>query len=173
MRRRPRIRRRGRALAIAASAVIAAAAFALALRPPGRGPIERAPATASPPASAPTPSATPRADVELSITTEPPGADVYTALDGLLVGRTPLTVHVPRQEARAVYRLRKDGFVEVRVELPADRDGAAHVSLAPVPAAERNRPPRDRPPGARPARGAGSGKGTGTEDLEDPFGGKP
>jgi hypothetical protein len=57
--------------------------------------------------------------VTLKITSTPPGADVYRALDGIKLGQTPLEQTLPRSSGLAVFVLKLSGHRDMRVELPA------------------------------------------------------
>jgi hypothetical protein len=115
------------------------------------------PSIAAPP-GAPAPAATASpvpTTVTAEVTSEPAGAEVYRALDGLLLGTTPFRQELARSPAQAVYVLKLGGYEDVRVKLPADRDANAHVRLSPLapaatPAAAHPRP-RSRPKPETPA----------------------
>jgi serine/threonine-protein kinase len=67
--------------------------------------------------------------IKMRIESEPPGAEVFRAADGLLVGMTPLTDERLPSSGKAVFVVKKSGFADGRVELEADRDGSAQVKL--------------------------------------------
>jgi hypothetical protein len=142
---------------VLASAVIAAVTFAIfqsqrgaarpepiavAAAPPPAAP-EPAPAPAPVAAPAPTPVELP-ATVQLAITSVPPGADVYRAVDGIKVGTTPLTHTLPRTPGSAVFIVQLDGHREQRVEIPVDHDGSVELTLVKLPARASKPPPARR-----------------------------
>jgi serine/threonine-protein kinase len=100
------------------------------------------PPVAPPPASAPV--AARPAKVKLTVTSQPPGADVYRAADGVLVGQTPLTQEIPPADGLAVYLVKLPGYRDARAELRADRAGATAVTLERAP--HGGRPARPQPP---------------------------
>jgi hypothetical protein len=106
-----------------------APAGAEAVVPPGGAPVApTAPAPATPAELAPS-LAAPAAEVTVSITSDPPGADVYRAFDGIRVGQTPLEQKLPRMEADAVLVLRKRGFRDARVEIRLNEDATREIKL--------------------------------------------
>jgi len=74
----------------------------------------------------------PRSVVRLRVTSEPSGAEVYRAADGLLVGHTPYVQKAAAAQGQAVFLVKLPGHRNRRVLLPADRDGEAHVRLTPL-----------------------------------------
>ena len=118
------------------------------------------------------------AKVALRVLSEPSGAEVYRAVDGVLLGPTPYVQEAAPSAGRAVFIVKLAGHKDARVELPADRPGEITATLsklatpargaatAPVtpPARGMTEPPRlepDRPPAMRPIR----------DGVVDPFGG--
>jgi serine/threonine protein kinase len=101
--------------------------------PPSDAP-ESAPASAppsapttAPPSAAPTQTATPVRLVNVTITSDPTGAQVIE--NGRPIGRTPLTVKRP-QGARAItYLLKRDGFADARVTVTPTSDTRGHARL--------------------------------------------
>ena len=122
------------------------------------------PAPVAEPAPAPAPAAT--ADeattVSVRIQTEPAGALVTRESDGVVLGRTPLELHLERGGAHLAVALEKPGYRTSRAELPLDRDGHALVEMVPKNAREpRSRgrasapaAPTPTPPAAAPAPAA-------------------
>jgi hypothetical protein len=80
--------------------------------------------TPPPPAKAAAP-----APVEFKVTSTPPGAEVFRAADGVLLGETPFATSAAPSTGIAVFRLKLGGFDDARAELPADRGGAVAVTL--------------------------------------------
>jgi serine/threonine-protein kinase len=86
--------------------------------------------------------------IKLKIESEPAGAEVFRAADGMLVGMTPLTDERLPSTGKAVFLLKKSGFADGRAELDADRDGSAQIKLdklhAKAPAPEKPKKQRVR-----------------------------
>jgi hypothetical protein len=76
----------------------------------------------------------PPAQVTLSVDSEPPGAEVYRAFDGIRVGQTPMRLTLAPSPGEAVFVLRMPGRKDRKVALPADRDGTLRVRLEPAKA---------------------------------------
>jgi serine/threonine-protein kinase len=129
-----------------------------------------APAPGSGPASVPAvaPGPAPAAEVTLHVASTPAGAEVYRAADGVLFGKTPLVRKMPRTEGAAVFLVKLGGYRDERVVLPADRDGAANVSLVKLPRLVRPAPPKqpaktvEAPTGPKPRKPVRDG-------VVDPF----
>ncbi len=100
-------------------------------------------ATRPPPVVAPPPASPPArpAPVKLTVRSRPGGADVYRMPQGVRVGATPVTVTAEPSDGDLVFVLRKSGFRELTVVMPAGRDGAREVTLERKPAP----PPARRP----------------------------
>lgn len=81
----------------------------------------------APPAATP-PNAT---SIKLKLVSIPP-AEVY-ALDNRLLGETPYTHSRTPAEGEVVFLLRAEGFHDLRVTMPADRDDAQSFTLKAVP----------------------------------------
>ncbi|MGZ3440680.1 MAG: serine/threonine-protein kinase [Polyangia bacterium] len=79
-----------------------------------------------PPSPPPPPAPT---KVVLHVTSAPPGAEVFRAADGVLLGSTPYSESMAPSTGSAVFRLKLAGYDDGRAELPADRDGTATVTL--------------------------------------------
>jgi serine/threonine-protein kinase len=99
---------------------------------PPAPPVLAAPAPAPGRAARPAPAAA--AKVKLKVESDPAGAEVYRAADGVLVGRTPLTLEINATSGLAVFVVKRAGYQDGRAELSADKDGATVVKLARVPA---------------------------------------
>jgi eukaryotic-like serine/threonine-protein kinase len=69
--------------------------------------------------------------VTLEIKTQPAGATVVRASDGLKLGATPLSVDLPVSDGATELRLSKQGFHNQMIKVPADRDAQASIVLAP------------------------------------------
>jgi eukaryotic-like serine/threonine-protein kinase len=69
--------------------------------------------------------------VALAIESEPAGAMVYRAADGVKLGKTPYVAHLAlgEGEAEAEFLLKLPGYQDARVSLPVTRDGREHVVL--------------------------------------------
>jgi serine/threonine-protein kinase len=65
----------------------------------------------------------------LSIESEPPGAAVYRAADGVRLGTTPLARVYPRGDGQLELVLKLDGHDDAHVSLPTDRDARVTVRL--------------------------------------------
>jgi len=117
----------------------------------------------TPPPPAPRPSPT----VELHVESEPPGADVFRASDGVRIGRTPLLRTIPRGEGEAMFLVRLAGHRDEEVVLPANRDGRTLVKLTRTPA--RPRLPSFAP-AAEPAPSTAAAKPAAERDTVNPFG---
>jgi eukaryotic-like serine/threonine-protein kinase len=146
---RSELGRRQRVLLIGAVGALAAAIAAVGVKrlahPPDDPPLAAAPPA---PGSAPVPPSMPVPDPEPAVTPSPPappppvtltlrsrpaGAEVYRALDGIKLGVTPLEHSLPRSPGLAVFVLKRDGYRDSRIELPADEDGDAEVVLKRLP----------------------------------------
>jgi tRNA A-37 threonylcarbamoyl transferase component Bud32 len=82
--------------------------------------------------------------VTLKVTSEPPGADVFRAADGVLVGMTPLSMKMDPIAGKAVFLIKKSGYKDARAELDADHDGEAQVKL------DKPHAPAKKPDGPKP-----------------------
>jgi hypothetical protein len=95
------------------------------------------------PAPAPIRAAAPEATtITLTIDSDPTGADVYRAADGVLLGKTPHVETLPKGAGAAVYLLKLDGYDDTKIAVPLAKDGLARpkmnarpvvVAPAPVP----------------------------------------
>jgi hypothetical protein len=132
---------------LAAGLFVIVAAVVLIVLQPWRSPVSQGPAAPPPPvlavpavpvvpASMPAlqPARTAAAKVKLKVESDPAGAEVYRAADGVLVGRTPVTVEMTATLGLAVFIVKRAGHQDGRAELSADRDGATLVRLTRVPA---------------------------------------
>jgi tRNA A-37 threonylcarbamoyl transferase component Bud32 len=84
-----------------------------------------------------------RVTVHLRVKSEPAGAEVYRAADGLLLGQTPYVHTASPSRGRAVFLVKLPGYKARRVLLAADRDGSVLVRL--TPRARARRTSRARP----------------------------
>jgi serine/threonine-protein kinase len=87
----------------------------------------------------------PPATVELAIESEPPGADVFRAADGVKVGTTPWHGAFARGPGEAMFLVKKAGFATERVSMSTTEGATRALVLAPAPAAA------PRPAAAKPA----------------------
>jgi serine/threonine-protein kinase len=116
------------------------------------------PARISEPPPTPVEKAPPK-DIELTITSTPPAADLYLAGEGLLLGQTPYTYRRSPAAGQVVFVLKADGFKDSRVAIPADKSDVREVKLDALsqPATVAHKPPK-KPP-RLPAEGKGSASG--------------
>jgi eukaryotic-like serine/threonine-protein kinase len=105
---------------------------------------DEAPKPEAPKAGAP-------AQVHLSIDSEPSGADVYRAADGVRVGKTPLTEELPRAGGQAEYLLKLHGYHEERVVLSTERDLNKIVALEKLAPAKPAAAASSKPTASKPA----------------------
>ena len=116
---------------IATAGAVAIASFALAgwylnrTSPPP-------PPVAHNPVVSPTARA-PSTTVNLTIESDPPGAEVRVAADGALLGRTPLTKSLPRANGVIEVDVHLNGYQDGRLQLNTNTDGAIRVTLSPLP----------------------------------------
>jgi serine/threonine-protein kinase len=89
-------------------------------------------AAAAAPARAPAAASAAPADVTLGLTSEPSGADVYRASDGIRLGATPLSKTFPRTDGEARFIVKHAGFEDQAVTLSAAADGTLAVTLRPL-----------------------------------------
>ncbi len=158
--------RSGRGLVLGLAALMAAVVVAvgvLVLQPfeptPAPAPKRRddkaaamarpSPTSASTAPDAVTARTTPRPRVRLRVQSDPAGAEVYRAADGLLLGQTPYVQVAPPSKGHAVFLVKLARYQARRVKLAADRDGSVRVRLTPLPRVRARmrarRPPRVRP----------------------------
>jgi hypothetical protein len=107
---------------------------------------DSAPAPVLPAASvvtAPAPAAP--AKIKLAISSDPEGAQVFRAADGVLLGTTPTVVWLEPTEGRVPFLMKLDGFAEERFDLHADKNGAANIALRPLPLAPDKPDKPDKP----------------------------
>jgi hypothetical protein len=81
--------------------------------------------------------------IRLEIVTTPDGASVYRSVDGVLLGTTPFAREIERTDGQAEFILKKAGYRDQRVALPADQDGMTGIRLTPEP---HRRPAKKDPP---------------------------
>jgi hypothetical protein len=98
----------------------------LAENPPEKAP-EKTPEVKAPEAKAPEAKAP--ESVHLVIASDPVGAEVFRAADGVRLGVTPYQSERPASEGEAVFLLKLSGYSDQRVSLPADRSGEKQVKL--------------------------------------------
>jgi serine/threonine protein kinase len=107
----------------AAEAKVVAPVAPEAARPSGSA---SAPAIAG--SDAPRPPEAP-AKIKFAIASAPAGAEVYRMPQGVRVGFTPLDVAADAMAGEVVFTLKKPGFRDETISLPADRDGDRAVAL--------------------------------------------
>lgn len=86
-------------------------------------------------------------EVLLTIESEPPGAFVYRALDGVRLGRTPYEVTMQPVEGEVVFVLKLKGYKEAQVELPANK---THLERVVLESTRNVKPKNKRPTPKRP-----------------------
>jgi len=101
-------------------------------------------APAPPPPPLPVVTPAPPETVRLSLATDPPGADVL--LDGVVRGKTPLVLEVPRGDGELAVTFRLAGYKEKTRAVRARGDAALDVAL------ERLAPAKPAPRPAKPAK---------------------
>jgi hypothetical protein len=102
--------------------------------------MEVSPPPVTVPRPAPTPAALPDAaaplpvaeSVSVHIVTQPADALVTREADGVVLGRTPLELHLPRGTGHLAVAIEKDGFRTTRAEVALEEDGRADVELVPT-----------------------------------------
>jgi len=89
-------------------------------------------------------------EVQLTIESEPSGAEVYRALDQVRVGRTPYEVTMEPVDGELVFILKHRGYTQAQVALPANRTSIERVVLESTRKAKkktRKPPSTSRPEG--------------------------
>jgi serine/threonine-protein kinase len=147
--------------AAVAVVAIAGAVVAYRLPPPHHreraGAVAPAPAAAPPiaplPIAAPGPIAAPApvpAAVQVSLDSTPQDAEVAYVGSGEVVGRTPVTIAVPRGHVAVMFRFQKSGHEPIDYKVIPDLDKAVRVDLVATRVREEQRAPS--PHRAPPAR---------------------
>ncbi|HEY0992003.1 MAG TPA: serine/threonine-protein kinase [Kofleriaceae bacterium] len=132
----------------------------VAATPPAATPPVATPPAATPPAAAEMPAASGAAataskQIKVRLTSDPPGADVFRAPEGVRIGATPLTYTMDATSGKVMLTLKRSGYTDTVIAVPGDRDHEQLVALAKRAA---KAPPRD---GARgPAGDAPSAGGS-------------
>jgi hypothetical protein len=126
--------------------------------PPAPAPTPLAPAP-TPPAAAKAP-----AHVTIKLASEPGGADVYRMPQGVRIGTTPLTYSLEAIDGEVVLIVKRRGYVDRQLAVPADRDTDQTVTLARVATA---RPHEPEPSGSSSGSASPSGPHSGTLDPFD------
>ncbi|HEY5925492.1 MAG TPA: protein kinase [Kofleriaceae bacterium] len=101
------------------------------------------------------------ARVRLTVDSKPTGADVYRAVDGVKLGKTPFAREYERTDGVVELIVRRTGYREERVSLPTTQDGGTRVKLA---RAKRGESRKERDKHEPSERGSGS-------TVLDPYGG--
>lgn len=134
--------------------------------PTPSAPVATPPAPApTPPTLAPTPPAAAKypTHVAIKLASEPGGADVYRMPQGVRIGTTPLTYSIDAIEGEIVLIVKRRGYIDRQLVVPADRDTDQTVTLARVATAK----PREA---ELPAPGSGSASpGKPHSGTLDPF----
>jgi eukaryotic-like serine/threonine-protein kinase len=126
--------------------------------------------TPSTPAPAPPAAAKAPAHVTIKLASEPRGADVYRMPQGVRIGTTPLTYSMDAIEGEIVLIVKRRGYVDRQLAVPADRDTDQTVTLARVATA---RPHEPEPPGPRSGSASPAEPHSGTLDPFDKLTSKP
>jgi len=110
-------------------------------------PPSQARANPTPSEPAPTPSAVANAPahVRIRLASEPRGAEVYRMPQGVRIGTTPLTYSIDALEGEIVLIIKKRGYVDQQLAVPADRDTNQAVTLAQVATPRSHEPKRSGP----------------------------
>ena len=118
--------------------------------------------TPTPPTSAPTAAAAKApAQVTIKLASEPRGADVYRMPQGVRIGTTPMTYSMEAVDGEIVLIVKRHGYVDRQLAVPADRDTDQTVALTRVAAAKPHEPE---------SRGSGSASPSGPQGgTLDPF----
>jgi hypothetical protein len=95
--------------------------------------------------------------ITLHLTSDPVGAEVYRMPQGVRVGKTPFDDTMDAGEGEIVLILKKQGYEDKEIALPADRDSDRTMALTRVVV---KGPTHD-----------GASKGAGSADLGTPVGG--
>jgi len=122
-----------------------------------------APAPAPVPAPAPAPPAK-ASRVTIKLDSDPKGADVYRMPQGVRIGVTPVTYPMDAIDGQVVLLVKKKGYADKEVALPANSDSEQTVKLAKTASATRS---HTAPQGSSTSSGD-----TGTLDPFDKLGGK-
>jgi len=93
--------------------------------------------------------AAPAAQVQLTVTSLPPGADVYRASDGVRIGRTPFHRDFERSDGELELIVKLAGYRDARVVMSTGRDSSEVVKLVQLRTTTRApKPPEpSNPPG--------------------------
>jgi serine/threonine-protein kinase len=103
--------------------------------------------------------------IEIAFDSRPSGAEVYRAVDGLLLGATPFTMSTPPSEEVMVFALRLEGFQPVNLEISLEAASNQVITLAKV-----SEPPAKRVVRIGKHKGKGKGKGKPKPKPKDKFG---
>jgi hypothetical protein len=76
----------------------------------------------------------------IKLASEPPGADVYRMPQGVRIGTTPLTYSMDAIEGEIVLIVKRRGYVDRQLAVPADHDTDQLVTLARVATAKPHEP---------------------------------
>ena len=93
------------------------------------------PTPAAATSTAPVATATPApaaSGVTFAITSEPTGADVFDAPDGVRLGETPFSRAFARHDGDTHFVIRRRGYRDEQVTMQADVGGSRHVVLRPL-----------------------------------------
>jgi tRNA A-37 threonylcarbamoyl transferase component Bud32 len=114
--------------------------------------------------------AAPAAQVQLMVTSLPPGAEVYRAIDGVRIGRTPFHRGFERSDGELELIVKLVGYRDARVVMSTATDGTETVKLVQLRATTRvPKPPggRDHDRGAPPSNPPGGSATTVLDPYKD------
>jgi hypothetical protein len=108
--------------------------------------------------------------VTVKLASEPPGADVYRMPQAVRIGTTPVTYSMDAIEGEVVLIVKKRGYADQQLAVPADRDTDQTITLARV--TTRLHEPKPAAPSSAPTS-RGDPHGGGTLDPFDKLTPKP
>jgi serine/threonine-protein kinase len=153
---------------------------------PATAALEPAPPEPAPPAPAPKPEPEPPpqpapepapvppkpARVSIEIASQPDGAEIYRLPQSVRIGKTPMTYTMDAVDGEVVFVLRKRGFRDETIAVPASADATKSVVLARAtvarPAGERPAAAAATPPPPAPAPAADKPRSSTLNPFEKP-----
>jgi hypothetical protein len=79
--------------------------------------------------------------VTIKLVSEPRGADVYRLPQAVRIGTTPLAYPIDASDGEVVLIVKKSGYVDRQLVVPADRDTEQTITLARVTKPREAKPP--------------------------------